>query len=188
MTRRPRSNSNWRSISVLNDNGDVASTFKLDKLGQLTEKLRRQKSRKLNLRKQAETPMLSYDCYNKNNTSNFQNIVNLVQPILNIASVDKNVAEQKEGFVKCESINNSDINVQSSPTDIEIKSNFSENNHNNSNEVMVNDVNPYILPFNESIMDDFLAKDGDLMEVFPDCFNSLDYNDFLGDDNPMYTF
>lgn len=44
---RARANSNWGSITILGDNGEPLKLFKLDKLGQLADKMPRQRRRDL---------------------------------------------------------------------------------------------------------------------------------------------
>ncbi|OHS94153.1 hypothetical protein TRFO_39641 [Tritrichomonas foetus] len=51
MVRRPRALSNWHKISLIDDSGAIIEAFELDSLGQLKEKLGRQKNRRIHKRR-----------------------------------------------------------------------------------------------------------------------------------------
>ena len=55
---KARTSSNWKAITVLNENGEPMRVFTLDNLGQLVDKMPRQRRRCLKNRKVEQAPLI----------------------------------------------------------------------------------------------------------------------------------
>lgn len=151
MQERPRTKSNWGAIRVIDDSGRETSSFVLDHLGRLQEKLGRQKNRHLQMRKVcALRPILDitqgvgYACGNNNlSVSINKNIIDKNNSLDFNAKKSLNIkTELKSESVRKENQNDSFFDL---PLDFFVQDDYFENGDDLENffdfDFIINDKN-----------------------------------------------
>ena len=148
---RPRTNSNWKTIRVIDDFGNEQSSYELDNLGKLQEKLGRQKNRRLKKSKldakipTSTPPQIMGGVYSINDSNKVNQITN------NIIDEDKSININTK-----QSLNlnlDSKVNLITKEDQNPIKDNYLD------------------FPLDFFVKDDFFNECGDALENFYDVGN-----------------
>ena len=166
MNSRPRTDSNWRVIRVVDEDGSNQAVYVLDKLGRLQEKLGRQKNRRL-----------------KNSHIDVK-IPTSASP--QIVGNGYSINDLNKGFNNNKNIIDEESNILNTKQSLNLNIDSKIDLMNKEDQNTVNDKN-LDFPIDFFVKDDFFEMCGDALENFYDVGNlfndqeNLEFEPFLND-------